>query len=242
MASRPEEKLIPHLFRTEYRKIVSVLCKSFGLQQIEIAEDIVSETFYLAIELWGLKGIPTKPTAWLYAVSKNKVKDYLKRDALFRQKIIGHLGQAGFEVNEVEIDLSNKNINDSQLQMIFALCHPSIPQASQISLALNVLCGFGVDEIADAFLCNKETIYKRLSRAKEKLKTENIKITLPEPSQIFQRLETVLKTLYLLFSEGYYSTCQNQILRKEVCLEAIRLNLMLLDNKLIHRKQTPCFH
>ena len=165
-----ETELIPHLFRTEYRKIVSVLCKLFGIEHIEIAEDIVSDTFLLATELWGLKGLPENPAAWLYTVSKNKTKDYLKRDALFAKKIAKEIKYSATVITDIEIDLSRKNINDSQLAMMFAVCHPCISTEAQIALSLNLLCGFGIEEISDAFLTNKEVIYKRLNRAKEKLR------------------------------------------------------------------------
>ncbi len=226
-----EKELIPHLFRTEYRKIVSVLCKLFGIEYIEIAEDIVSNTFLLAAETWGLKGLPANPTAWLYTVSKNKTRDFLKHNKVFNNKIVPEIKNNGERSFETEIDLSNKNVADSQLQMMFAVCHPCISTESQVGLSLSILCGFGVEEIADAFLTNKETIYKRLARAKEKLRTERVKIELPPQAEIGSRLETVLTTLYLLFSEGYYSTSQNTTLRKELCLEAMRLNIMLVDNE-----------
>jgi RNA polymerase sigma factor (sigma-70 family) len=226
-----EKELIPHLFRTEYRKIISVLCKLFGFEHIEIAEDIVSDTFHLASETWGLKGLPKNPTAWLYTVSKNKARDYIKHNKIFSEKIIPELKQAKNELHEMEIDLSVKNINDSQLQMIFAICNPVISTEAQIGLSLSILCGFGVEEIADAFLTNRETIYKRLTRAKEKLREEKIKIELPAEDEINNRLETVLTTLYLLFSEGYYSSSKNTTLRKDFCVEAMRLNLMLVENE-----------
>ena len=226
------QHLIPHLFRTEYRKIIAVLCKMFGLEHIAIAEDIVSETFLLAAETWGLKGLPKNPTAWLYTVSKNKALDYLRRDTLFQTKIAPALNHADEGHPETDIDLSNQNIIDSQLQMLFAICHPSISNEAQIGLALNILCGFGAEEIADAFLTSKETIYKRLTRAKEKLRSEKIKIELPPPGDIESRLETVLSTLYLLFSEGYYSASQNTVLRKDLCIEAMRLMVMLTDHPL----------
>lgn len=114
---------------------------------------------------------------------------------------------------------------------MFAICHPCISVESQIGLSLNILCGFGAEEIADAFLSNKETIYKRLKRAKEKLREEKIKVELPEQKEITVRLETVLTTLYLLFSEGYYSSSQNATLRRDLCVEAMRLNLMLVENE-----------
>ena len=225
-----DQDLIPHLFRTEYRKMISVLCKQFGLENIQMAEDIVSDTFLLAAETWGLKGLPNNPTAWLYAISKNKAKDVFKHQAVFFNKIAPKLHLDASENQLLEIDWSLKNIHDSQLTMMFAICHPSISSEAQISLSLNLLCGFGVDEIADAFLSNRENIYKRLSRAKEKLKAAKVKIELPSSSEINLRLDRVLTTLYLLFSEGYYSTSQNQTLRKELCVEAMRLTLMLIDD------------
>ncbi|MBK9543733.1 MAG: RNA polymerase subunit sigma [Bacteroidetes bacterium] len=243
-----EQELIPHLFRTEYRKIISVLCKHFGMEHLEMAEDMVSDTFLLAAETWGLKGLPKNPTGWLYTVSKNKILDVLKHDKLFQQKIVPELMHDQTGITEKEIDWSVQNINDSQLQMMFAICHPCISAEAQIGLALNILCGFGVEEIADAFLSNKETIYKRLARAKEKLKSEKIKIELPAQKEINQRLETVLTTLYLLFSEGYYSTSQNTTLRQELCVEAMRLNLMLIQNQLTNIPSANalmslmCFH
>src|SRR5450432_426254 len=117
-----------------------------------------------------------------------------------------------FGIEHIEIDLSDKNITDSQLQMLFAVCHPSISAEAQIGLALRILCGFGINEIADAFLTNKETINKRLFRAKEKLREEKVPIEFPNEDEIIKRLDTVLTTLYLLFNEGYYSESQDTVL------------------------------
>ena len=225
-------ELLPHLFRTEYRKIVSVLGKRFGFEQIEIAEDIVSDTFLTAVSTWGLKGsIPANPTAWLYNVAKNKAINYLEHNHVFDHKIAPDLKSESKENTERDIDLSPQNINDSQLQMMFAVCHPSIPVESQIGLSLRILCGFGIDEIADAFLADKDTINKRLFRAKQKLREENVKISLPGAIELDDRLQAVLRTIYLFFNEGYYSVSQNATLRKDVCFEAIRLCYMLVENK-----------
>lgn len=223
--------VLPHLFRTEYRKIVSVLCKLFGIEHIEIAEDITSDTFLAASEMWGIKGLPENPPAWLYTVAKNKAKDYLKHHAIFNQKIFAQIKYSSPDSHEIEIDLSTKNIADSQLQMMFAICHPSIPAEAQIGLSLRILCGFGINEIADAFLTNKETINKRLSRAKEKLRVEKVRIEFPNNTAINERLQTVATTLYLLFNEGYYSASQDTSLRKELCLEAMRLTYLLIENE-----------
>ena len=116
-----DQDLIPHLFRTEYRKMISVLCKQFGLENIQMAEDIVSDTFLLAAETWGLKGLPNNPTAWLYAISKNKAKDVFKHQAVFSNKIAPKLHLDASENQLLEIDWSLKNIHDSQLTMMFAM-------------------------------------------------------------------------------------------------------------------------
>jgi RNA polymerase sigma factor (sigma-70 family) len=226
-----QNELIPHLFRTEFRKITSVLCKLFGIEHLEIAEDIASETFLAALETWSYKGYPANPTAWLYTVAKNKAKNYFAHNELFTQKIIKQIKNNAPIAEEIEIDLSDKNITDSQLQMLFALCHPSISAEAQIGLSLRILCGFGIEEIANAFLTNKETINKRLYRAKEKLRTEKVVIEFPGEEAINERLETVLTTLYLLFSEGYYSESSDVVLRKDLCLEAMRLVYLLIENE-----------
>jgi len=225
------QELIPHLFRTEYSKITTVLAKLFGFEHIEIAEDIASDTFLLAAETWGMKGLPENPVAWLYTVAKNRAKDHLKHHKIFTEKVTVGLQQTNTEFHELEIDLSDKNIVDSQLQMMFAICHPVIPREAQVGLSLRILCGFGIEEIAGAFLSNKETINKRLFRAKEKLRKEQVKIEFPAQTEINKRLENVLTTLYLLFNEGYYSLSQNATLRKDLCLEAMRLNYLLIENK-----------
>lgn len=225
-----QQTLIPKLFRTEFRKITSVLCKYLGIRNIEAAEDIVSDTFLLALEIWPYKGLPENPTAWLYTVAKNKTKNYINRNNIFSENVAPNIQSSTDGNPEFEIDLSGKNITDSQLQMMFAICHPSIPKESQIGLALRILCGFGIDEIANALLTGKETINKRLFRAKEKLRAENVRIEFPSENEIKARLDTVLMTLYLLFNEGYYSESQDSVLREDLCLEAMRLTSLLIDN------------
>lgn len=226
-----DASLIPHLFRTEFRKITAVLVKLLGIQYIETAEDIASETFLTALETWPYKGIPENSTAWLYSVAKNKAKNHLTRNKIFIEKVSGQIQHDTAVITEMDIDLSEQNITDSQLQMLFAVCHPSISTEAQIGLALRILCGFGIDEIANALLSNKETISKRLLRAKEKLRAEKVMIAFPDTEEIGRRMETVLTTLYLLFNEGYYSESNDVILREDLCLEAMRLTYLLVENK-----------
>ena len=226
-----QQELIPHLFRTEFRKITSVLSKLFGIAHLETAEDIASETFLSAMETWPYKGIPENPTAWLYTVAKNKAKNHLLRTQIFHEKIAPEFRYSAKEDEEFEIDLSEKNISDSQLQMLFALCHPSLSTEAQIGLSLRILCGFGIDEIATAFLTSKETINKRLFRAREKLRLAKVPVEFPSPDEIPKRLDTVLTTLYLLFNEGYYSESREEVLREDLCVEAMRLTYLLIENE-----------
>src|SRR5690242_16407392 len=242
-------QLIPHLFRTEYSRITAVLSRTFGFENLQVAEDIASETFLAAIESWPYKGIPENHAAWLYTVAKNKAKNHLKHHQIFTEKIRVNLAYPSpLAEEEQEIDLSKKNITDSQLQILFAICHPSIPVEAQISLALRILCGFGIDEIADAFLSNKETVTKRIYRAREKLRNEKVAISFPTKEEIENRLQTVLRTIYLLFSEGYYSERKDTVIRKELCLEAMKLNILLLQNQQTNTHSTNalmalmCFH
>jgi len=221
--------VIPHLFRTEFSKITAVLCKNFGIEHLQLAEDIASETFVAALETWSYKGLPENPVAWLYGVAKNKARNHFRRQNLYQHKIAPNIRADGPE-EQPDIDLSEKNITDSQLQMLFAICDPCIPAEAQIGLALRILCGFGIDEIATAFLSNKETINKRLFRAKEKLREGKAAIVFPPPAGISNRLENVLTSLYLLFNEGYYSESSDEVLREELCREAMRLIQLLLNN------------
>ncbi len=226
-----QPECIPHLFRTEFSKMTTVLCKRLGIEHIETAEDIAGETFLAALENWTYKGLPENPTAWLYTVAKNKARNYSKRNKFFKESICTEMKYTAEGQEEIDIDLSDQHIRDSQLQMLFTLCHPSIPVESQIGLSLRILCGFGIDEIANAFLTNKETIHKRLTRAKEKLRNEKVAIAFPGKNEISRRLKTVLTTLYLLFNEGYYSESKDSILRNDLCQEAMRLTYLLIDTE-----------
>jgi RNA polymerase sigma-70 factor (ECF subfamily) len=244
-----EHVQLKQLFQQEFSKMVAVISKIFGLQHIEIAEDIVSETFLLATETWAAKGIPPNPAAWLYTVAKQKTLYHFRRNKIFEEKVVPAIARQEETYQEAPgLDFSAQNIKDSQLQMLFAICDPAIASEAQIGLALRILCGFGIDEIAEAFLSNKETINKRLFRAKEKLRAEKVTMELPPQQEIPGRLNNVLHIIYLLFSEGYYSKTQNEILRQDLCLEALRLGIMLTEYEKTNGPKTNallalmCFH
>jgi RNA polymerase sigma-70 factor (ECF subfamily) len=228
------DKLMSHLFRVESGKMVSVLSRLFGLQKVDEAQDIVQDTLLAAMQVWPFKGVPENPSAWLMQTAKNKAIDFLrkqKRDENLNPEY-AYLLQSeytlGYTVQNVFL---NDEIEDNQLRMIFACCHPSIPQESQIALILKTLCGLGVSEISKAFLSNTETIAKRIYRAKETIKLENIKLDAPNKQALKPRLQSVLKVIYLLFNESYYSANPDFIIREDLCEDAIRLCFLLIQNE-----------
>ena len=156
---KSEHEALKDLFQQEFSKMVAVISRQFGLEHIETAEDIVSETFLLAAETWGIKGIPDNPTAWLYTVAKQKTLYQFRRNKIYEKKVVPEIKSGREKFYEMEeLNFSNQNIRDSLLQMLFAVCNPAISSEAQIGLALRILCGFGIDEIAEAFLSNKDTI------------------------------------------------------------------------------------
>ncbi|HEY4335183.1 MAG TPA: sigma-70 family RNA polymerase sigma factor [Puia sp.] len=228
-------ELIPQLYRQEYSKMVSLLCNRFGIDQMDAAEDIVSETFLAAAETWGLKGVPANPVAWLYAVARNNTLNGLRHEKVVREHAKEERLLNGAAGEMAEWDFSPGGISDSLLRMLFAVCHPEIPVEAQVSLALRVLCGFTIDEIAQALLSTKANINKRLYRAKDRLRTEGVALVVPAGPELDSRLDAVLLTLYLLFNEGYYSSGPSAVLRKELCWEAMRLCFLLTESTVLAR-------
>lgn len=199
--------------------MVAVLVRYFGLQQMEIAEDIVQDTLIEAMEKWCIRPLPENPEAWLMDVAKKKTINLLKRDQLFRNKILPNLESTSFR----DPGFHDTVEQDSTLRMIFTCCHPSLPNPSQVTLALKTLCGLSVSEIARALLTHKSTIDKRLYRARQKFRDGSIAYTIPESAELEDRLDNVYTILYILFSEGYYSSGHEELIRMDLCYEAIRL-------------------
>lgn len=234
-------KLVDHLFRTEAGKMTAVLTRLFGFKQYETAEDIVQETIYQALKDWSYNQIPENPTAWLYRVAKNKAIDYLRRENRMAEitSELKPLLKSEYTLQAtVHLYFNEDEIADSQLRMIFAACHPAIPEEAQIALILKTLCGFSVEEIASAFLTGKDTIEKRLYRAKEKIREGNIHLDVPAGKDLQIRLETVLQCIYLLFNEGYNSSTTDSVIRKDLCYEAMRLCILLAENPLSNAPET----
>jgi len=224
------KELAEHFFRKEYGKMVSVITRFVGTENVETAEDIVQETLLRAVENWQ-NGIPENPQAWLFKTAKNLTLNLLKRKKY----------QKRYETIEVKkikdlenIDFSDKVIMDEQLKMMFVCCHPSISENSQIALILKILCGFSISEIANSFFSTNETINKRLVRGRKQLRKN--KLNLETPFELNENLSIVLKTIYLLFNEGYFPSQKNRSVRYELCLEAVRLAKILIHSTSIQEK------
>lgn len=228
--NNPQE-IIPNLFRTEYSNLVAVLCNFYGLSNVQLAQDIVSDTFYQAMQVWKVKGVPDNQIGWLRTVAVNKTKDHYRRNKLKNEKVIPAYTYGQSKSETFKLEINDELIKDSKLKMIFAVSHPKISLSSQLSLALRILCGFSIDEISAALLSTKETINKKLYRAKSKLRELNLKLELPSADELPSRLDAVLKTIYLLFNEGYYSSCSSVKVRKDLCIEAMRLTMELSGQK-----------
>jgi RNA polymerase sigma factor (sigma-70 family) len=219
-------ELADHLFRHESGKMIAVLSRMLGLQNLETAQDIVQDTLIQAMNTWRFNVIPENPSGWLYRVAKNKAIDFLRREKKFKEisPEYAYLLQSEYTLTPTVNNFFLENeIQDSQLRMMFACCHPAIPEESQIALTLKTLCGLSVNEIAKAFLTNNETISKRIYRAKEKIKGAKIELDVPTGDELASRLDVILKSLYLLFNEGYNSSHPQHLIREELCGEAIRL-------------------
>jgi len=228
-------QLVDHLFRHESGKMIAVLSRLLGLQNMEIAQDLVQDTLLQAMSTWSYKSIPDNPSAWLYRVAKNKAIDFLRREKRFRDisPQFSYLLESEYTLSSTVNDLFLENeIEDSQLRMMFACCHPVIAEESQITLILKTLCGLSVTEIAKAFLASDETISKRIYRAKEKIKAAKIELDVPESHELSSRTDTVLKSLYLLFNEGYKSSNPDKLIREDLCEEAMRLCFLLTQHSL----------
>ncbi len=247
------DHLTDNLFRHESGKIIAVLIKIFGFKQFEIAEDIVQESFVRAIQNWRLNGVPDNPAAWLMKVAKNLAIDQLRKkkhtidlDISEQEKTLLESGYTFVPAFEKIWD--QIIIEDELLQMMFACCHDGISAEHQITLMLKTLCGFSTLEVAKAFLTTEEAISKRLYRTKEFFRTQQIKPGLIDPSKYDDRLDAVLKAIYLIFNEGYLSTHSDQSIRKDLIHQALYLGSILSEHpktntsKVLAALALMCFH
>jgi len=229
-----------HFFRHEFGRIVAILTRLFGVQNIALAEDVTQDAFCRAMETWKLRGLPKNPSAWLMTTARNRALDILRRERTVR---VAQPGLTRFLESEwtlvptVEEAFSTYAVKDSQLRMMFSCCHPGISEEAQIALILHILCGFSVKEIAQAFVSNHAAIEKRITRAKKVLAGSTKLFDLAD-ADLPVRLSAVLQALYLLFNEGYHGSSPEAAVREELCQEAMRLMDLLLEESALVTPQS----
>ena len=236
-------EVVEDLFRREWGKIVATLTRIFGIERLALAEDVVQEALARALQTWPYYGIPENPSAWIMRVARNLALDQARRETRFRNKQEDIAGF--FERSFGDPPVAQDEIEDDRLRMIFVCCHPEIPQEAQVALALRTLCGFNVAEIANAFLTSEAAIAKRLTRAKQRIRSARIPFEIPAGPELTARLNGVLQTLYLLFNEGYKASGGDRLIREELCHEAIRLTDLVARHSAGNRPQThalACSH
>jgi RNA polymerase sigma factor (sigma-70 family) len=244
------ESLVDHLFRRESGKMVSSLTRIFGPTNLDLAEDVVQDTLLLAVQRWPLDGVPNNPAGWLYQAAKHKAIDTIRRQQTFRRFEPELARQLSASADQSVCDrlFLAEEIVDDTLRMIFTCCHPALPVESQITLTLKILGGFGTAEIARALLTQEAAVEKRLSRAKRKIRELPIAFEVPAGHELSARLRSVLSVLYLMFNEGYNSSFAEHPIRRDVCVEAMRLGQLLGDHEVGRHPTTAalmalmCFH
>ena len=221
------EYKIDFVFKKEYARLIAILVKKFGSQNIDLVEDAVQEAFFKAAKLWPAKK-PDNPAGWIMLVAKNHLLDQLKKaDNKFKNDL------AESTINQIaggEMPAESE-IVDSQLRMIFACCHPEIKPVDQLILSLKFLCGFGNDQISRALLKKPDAVAKALTRAKQKFRSKFRDFSIPGIEALEPRLTNVLKVIYLQFNEGYKVSSGDQLINKDLCWDAIKLAELIITHK-----------
>ena len=225
--------LVAHLFRHQAGRMVSTLTRIFGSQNLDLAEEVVLEALIKALQIWPYHGTPRNPATWLIEVAKNRAFDLLRRESVFREKSEALLKT--FTVQQAQIALRSQTamtgeVLDDELKMMFMCCHPDLPKESRVALTLKTVGGLSVSEIARAFLAREETIAQRMVRAKHWIRKANILFEMPPAIELSKRLDSVLEVLYLLFNEGYTTHQGEDLVRAELCDEAIYLCSLLVKH------------
>jgi RNA polymerase sigma-70 factor (ECF subfamily) len=229
-------QLVDHLFRQEFGRMVSRLTRLLGASRLALAEDAVQYAMLQALQLWPYQGVPEYPQAWLAKVAYRRTLDVLKSERKLRFYDDENEVHLRNQIEELQSDETpeslrfSQEVADEQLALIFMCCHPALPRSASVAITLKMVCGFGVEEIARAFLTTGTAIAQRLVRAKRMIRDETLRCEVPAPGQLDERLGAVLEVLYLLFTEGYAATAGDHLVKNDLCAEAIRLGKLLAEN------------
>jgi len=227
--------------------MVSALVSYFGLSNLSLAEDIVQDTFLTAFNKWTNEGMPDNPESWLFRVCKNKAINELQKPVT-RVRHVKPFNEEQAIDPKLEHLFMDYEIKDNQLRLLFACCHPSLAPKAQLILILRNLCGLKVSEIANALAMTDEAVIKTITRSKNMLRDGNVSLYVPYLTRSKERLIVVHTSIYLMFSEGYSASQGEEVIRHELCLEAMRLIKTILDIPTIRNHDTyalmslMCFH
>ncbi len=230
--------MVEHFFRHEYGRLVATLCRRVGAQHIEIIQDAVQSALMSALESWTVAGSPENPSAWLFRVAHNNVVAELRQRTRRSRLLEQYTAEATDTVEKSpELFLAHE-VQDDLLRMLFVCCDEAIPEQAQLVLALKTLCGFDTREIALRLFISEANVYKRLGRARSRLRKLPIRTDALGAEQISLRLPAVHRILYVLFTEGYLSSHAKMAIRRELCDEAIRLTTILAEHPIGNTPET----
>jgi RNA polymerase sigma-70 factor (ECF subfamily) len=218
------DELAEHLFRHQAGRMVATLVRVLGVRHLALAEDAVQDALLRALETWKYAALPRDPSAWLMRCARNRAKDLLRRQGTFG-RISQELGRLSEEGEREEPD--GPEVLGDELRLMFSCCAPELGVASQVAVMLKYLCGFSVREIAQAFLSKEPAVEKQLYRARAALEARGALLDVGDQAKVHERLPAVLEAVYLLFSEGYHGTHPREVVREDLCHEALRLGELL---------------
>ena len=223
---------VEHLFRHESGRIVSYLTRLLGPEHMDLAEEVVQEALLKALQSWSYSGVPTNPAAWLLQVARNSALDAIRHRKVSSDKepaLVAELTAASRPLRPYETS-PDAQLRDDELRMIFMCCHPALSPQASVALSLKTVGGFSVREIARAFLADEATIAQRLVRAKRQIRDKRLSFDLPSGFDLSRRLDSVLDVLYLMFNEGYDAHQGQELIRQDLCFEALRLARLVAES------------
>ena len=223
-------ELAADLFRKEGARLVATLTSHFGTQHLQLVEDVVQEALVRALQTWPYRGVPQNPAAWLTQTAKNLALDHLRREQSWNRKQDGIAAEHARWLSTPATDENHDTFTDDTLRMMFVCFHPQLSTETQTALALRTLCGLSAAEIAAAYFSSEAAVSKRLVRARQRIRELALPFAVPNPEELPERLDGVLRTLYLLFNEGYKASSGDRLVREDLCHEAIRLTGLLAGN------------
>jgi RNA polymerase sigma-70 factor (ECF subfamily) len=222
--------LLEHLFRHQAGRLTAHLTRLLGSARLDLAEEIVQEAMLRALQTWPYQGVPENPPAWLFRTARNAAMDVVRHESMVERKQPTVKAQMDWDPGPLDDELLGDGLRDDELRMIFMCCHPEIPRDSSVALSLKTAGGFSVREIARAFLTEEPTIAQRLVRAKRQIRERGLSFDLPRGAELKQRLTAVLEVLYFIFNEGYTAHEGEDLVRRDLCSEALRLACLIASS------------